>query len=632
MANNPRKFIEKIALHNQKQLEETAEFEKIMREVSAATRSETSQQNNQHLRINPSLGSFHGGSLPNVNHVAHKKTSSTVDLKAALNNLEEMQGGGVTGPAYRERGRSMGVGVGPMRASRPAERRTDTSPYSSGPFLSPPSQDGWRRTNSDSALHQSTQMNDAHSHHSPGSQRRATDGQQYEISRHNRHLSVSPDGRPRSCYDVARVPGINIYPSQQDPGIVQIPIGNNTGSLPDLTSFHFPSPLPTPLDQDDQHSGSTYSNSPQGTSTSTLSPTSIPTRVPGRFSFQSSPPHESPGPPQYSPVSPQSPLTPQSITMDGSLDSKAPNNYGQASPGQGQQGGGGQAPNQGQGNPQQFVYPQIPSPQHSQQQSQCSVSVSPLNISNPQNIPVNPGNSLGSYRNAQCRSPQNSPGPCLTVKYGRDSNSPTSSNPQSPASPSNSIAASPFSTSGSYFISQDQTNALQQTFQQFTVQGVDWSQLLHTLVEANPSEWISQLQMDSPVSNTVDYIGSPNNASYHLNDDGCSGELSADPGYFSTSPTHYNRQMNSSHTTPNTPSSIPDIVLTDFSNGDGDIQRSDFGKEIICNAFENDLFSSVESMREGLDPIDLDGLQLLTDPNMMPADPATEDHFRLDRM
>ncbi|CAH0396194.1 unnamed protein product, partial [Bemisia tabaci] len=419
----------------------------------------TSQQNNQHLRINPSLGSFHGGSLPNVNHVAHKKTSSTVDLKAALNNLEEMQGGGVTGPAYRERGRSMGVGVGPMRASRPAERRTDTSPYSSGPFLSPPSQDGWRRTNSDSALHQSTQMNDAHSHHSPGSQRRATDGQQYEISRHNRHLSVSPDGRPRSCYDVARVPGINIYPSQQDPGIVQIPIGNNTGSLPDLTSFHFPSPLPTPLDQDDQHSGSTYSNSPQGTSTSTLSPTSIPTRVPGRFSFQSSPPHESPGPPQYSPVSPQSPLTPnhlsvpshvnsrflqnrkQSITMDGSLDSKAPNNYGQASPGQGQQGGGGQAPNQGQGNPQQFVYPQIPSPQHSQQQSQCSVSVSPLNISNPQNIPV----------------------------YGRDSNSPTSSNPQSPASPSNSIAASPFSTSGSYFISQDQTNALQQTFQQFTV-------------------------------------------------------------------------------------------------------------------------------------------------------------------
>lgn len=37
MASNPRKFSEKIALHNQKQMEETAAFEKIMREVSHAT-------------------------------------------------------------------------------------------------------------------------------------------------------------------------------------------------------------------------------------------------------------------------------------------------------------------------------------------------------------------------------------------------------------------------------------------------------------------------------------------------------------------------------------------------------------------------------------------------------------------
>lgn len=34
---NPRKFSEKIALHNQKQAEETAAFERIMREVSDAT-------------------------------------------------------------------------------------------------------------------------------------------------------------------------------------------------------------------------------------------------------------------------------------------------------------------------------------------------------------------------------------------------------------------------------------------------------------------------------------------------------------------------------------------------------------------------------------------------------------------
>lgn len=34
---NPRKFSEKIAMHNQKQAEETAAFDRIMKEVSAAT-------------------------------------------------------------------------------------------------------------------------------------------------------------------------------------------------------------------------------------------------------------------------------------------------------------------------------------------------------------------------------------------------------------------------------------------------------------------------------------------------------------------------------------------------------------------------------------------------------------------
>lgn len=34
---NPRKFSEKIALHNQKQAEETAKFEQIMKEVSDVT-------------------------------------------------------------------------------------------------------------------------------------------------------------------------------------------------------------------------------------------------------------------------------------------------------------------------------------------------------------------------------------------------------------------------------------------------------------------------------------------------------------------------------------------------------------------------------------------------------------------
>lgn len=52
---------------------------------------------------------------------------------------------------------------------------------------------------------------------------------------------------------------LSIHPSAHDNSI-QIPIGNNTGSLPDLTSVHFPSPLHTPIDQEHDHSSSPYSS------------------------------------------------------------------------------------------------------------------------------------------------------------------------------------------------------------------------------------------------------------------------------------------------------------------------------------------------------------------------------------
>lgn len=75
---------------------------------------------------------------------------------------------------YRERGRSVGS-VGPMRSEK---RSADKSPYSSGPYLSPPPPDtSWRRTHSDSALHhsvsQSSSVESIAHLHSPGSQRRS---------------------------------------------------------------------------------------------------------------------------------------------------------------------------------------------------------------------------------------------------------------------------------------------------------------------------------------------------------------------------------------------------------------------------------------------------------------------------
>ncbi|KAI0234519.1 CREB-regulated transcription coactivator 1 [Lamellibrachia satsuma] len=75
---NPRKFSEKIALHNQKQAEETAAFEAILREVSVTTRTAVIHKQ-QHLQLaQPALGAYRGGSLPNVNQ--------TVDLQDQISN------------------------------------------------------------------------------------------------------------------------------------------------------------------------------------------------------------------------------------------------------------------------------------------------------------------------------------------------------------------------------------------------------------------------------------------------------------------------------------------------------------------------------------------------------------------
>ncbi|KAG5876909.1 hypothetical protein JTB14_001192 [Gonioctena quinquepunctata] len=99
---NPRKFSEKIARHNQRQAEETAAFENIMKEVNQV------------------------------------KTNDEASHPSRVMSFR------VEG---RSRTRSQS---GPMR--RHHDRKADTSPY--GAYLSP-IDTGWVRTKSDSALHQS---------------------------------------------------------------------------------------------------------------------------------------------------------------------------------------------------------------------------------------------------------------------------------------------------------------------------------------------------------------------------------------------------------------------------------------------------------------------------------------------
>ena len=77
-----------------------------------------------------------------------------------------------------------------------------------------------------------------------------------------------------------------------------------------------------------------------------------------------------------------------------------------------------------------------------------------------------------------------------------------------------------------------------------------------------------------------------------------------------------------------------------FTGVDDSSQRHNFNiaKDIgnamagMPDVFDDaDLFTSEEALKVGLDPLDLDGLQMLTDPSIV-TDPATEDQFRLDRL
>ncbi|KAF6217153.1 hypothetical protein GE061_001507 [Apolygus lucorum] len=421
------------------------------------------------------------------------KEVSDATNKPALNCMDDHDSSQSPNQSHRERPRS--AQVGPMR-SRPAEKRMN--PYS-GVYLSPPPDTTWRRTHSDSSLHTSS--------HESANYRKTLECQSQmmmdEYDQGRRLSSASPIGRPRSVNDMPRVPGISIYPSQQDPGAIQIPIsGNNTGSLPDLTSFHIPSPLSMPLDHDDP----TNSCGLSYYSTRSLSPS--PHSPSGRVGY-GTPPNEAPGPP-----SPH------------------------------------------MGNVNHLFVPSYPSHkvlQHSKERLQdYTSSYLPPISSIHQTTPV--------------QSPYGNTSPC-------------GSSPQSPTSPTGvGRVMNSSADHNNYF---RQANALHHHFEQICMD--DSSQI-----------------------------------------------RTPDPGYYSTSPLNnpYNR-VHQGNTSPNTPSSIPDIVLTDFSNSEELSMSKDFG---VNMTLDSDLFPSDECLREGLVPVDLDELQMLNNCPDMIADPATEDHLRLDRL
>ncbi|KAM5171343.1 CREB-regulated transcription coactivator 3-like isoform 2-T2 [Mantella aurantiaca] len=274
-SSNPRKFSEKIALHNQKQAEETRAFDELMTDLTV---SRVQFQKIQQLRLMQSRAQYYGGSLPNVNQIS----SSPSDFQGPFQPTDNIRG-------MRHHGLVERVSRNRMHSPhhRPVEkhaRQCDSSPYGSL-YLSPPPDNNWRRTNSDSALHTSASSTKTQDPFVVGNQPAArfsrsslrnTSLQDGEIDSfgdvfsypsalaEENMLNVSKPlpkqlweaqkvqslaSRPRSC----EVPGITVFPSSdQNVGLSHFQSNLNTGgSLPDLTNLHFPSPLPTPLDPDD---------------------------------------------------------------------------------------------------------------------------------------------------------------------------------------------------------------------------------------------------------------------------------------------------------------------------------------------------------------------------------------------
>ncbi|KAM5160067.1 CREB-regulated transcription coactivator 2 isoform 1-T1 [Callospermophilus lateralis] len=298
-ASNPRKFSEKIALQKQRQAEETAAFEEVMMDIGS-TRLQA-----QKLRLAYTRSSHYGGSLPNVNQIGCGLAEFQSPLHSPLDSSRSTRHHGLVERVQRDPRRM----VSPLRRY---PRHIDSSPYSPA-YLSPPPENSWRRmmpwsnfpaekgqlfrlpsalnrTSSDSALHTSV-MNPNPQDTYPGPTppsvlqgRRGgfldgeIDSKVPAIEENlldDKHLLKpwdakklsSSSSRPRSC----EVPGINIFPSPDQPANVPVlPAAMNTGgSLPDLTNLHFPPPLPTSLDPEE----TAYPSLSGGNSTSNLTHT-----------------------------------------------------------------------------------------------------------------------------------------------------------------------------------------------------------------------------------------------------------------------------------------------------------------------------------------------------------------------
>ncbi|XP_027877551.1 CREB-regulated transcription coactivator 1 isoform X2 [Xiphophorus couchianus] len=575
-SNNPRKFSEKIALHNQKQAEETAAFEEVMKDLSITRAARLQLQDTKYLQMGSSRGQYYGGSLPNVNQVG----SCTADVSfqnSGLDTNRSTRHHGLVDRVYRDRNRITSPNRKPLSIDKHG-RQIDSCPYGSV-YLSPPPDTSWRRTNSDSALHQSTLTPAQHASFTGGSQ---------ELQPKRVLLLTVPgsgvlkqevdeDGQKQSwdCKknvsqnEPCQVPGIHIFPTPEQQMATSLKPGahNSGGSLPDLTNIQFPPPLPTPLDSDDTatvsfgSAGSTQTpggDTSQPTVTMEMEPgqeNMVPLILNAGDSHQQQNLHLS----QTSPELPLSQTAISAMNLEQQLSQYSFINQ-QSIPQTHQN--------------QQTSLVQLPSSVNS-----CSTSDNQTSAQTNMTIDMNAAASL-QYRH----------------RVGSSAN-------QSPTSP---VSNQGFSPGGS----PQHNSILGSVFADF------YDQQLPSIQASTLSQQLEQFNMmETPISSDSLYSQTSTlNYSQALMmglTSHCNLQDSQQLGY-------------SSH------GNIPNIILTVSGESPPSLPKDLTSSLSTDIGFDMDSQFPLDDLK--IDPLTLDGLHMLNDPDMILADPATEDAFRLDRL
>uniref|UniRef100_A0A8C3U7W2 CREB regulated transcription coactivator 1 n=1 Tax=Catharus ustulatus TaxID=91951 RepID=A0A8C3U7W2_CATUS len=570
-------------------------------------------QKTQYLQLGQSRGQYYGGSLPNVNQIGN----SAMDLpfqtpfqSSALDTSRTTRHHGLVDRVYRERNRLGSPHRRPLSVDKHGR-----CPYGTV-YLSPPSDTSWRRTNSDSALHQSTMTPAQQESFSGGSQdmqqkrvllltvpgmEETTSDADKALSKQGWDTKKTGSSRPKSC----EVPGINIFPSaEQDSSAALVPGAHNTGgSLPDLTNIHFPSPLPTPLDPEESPFPALSSSSSTGNLAANLTQLGLGAASQGMTTTPAPSQHRQPNvsplslgadsrrpqSQQMSPtLSPLSPIT-QAVAMDAlSLEQQLPPYPFFTQPSSQQQ-------------QQPAVASSLPQTPPLLQSSglQRGPQLPPLSVTVPSSIPQSPP---GSQSQSSMGIDINS---ASLQQYRSNAGSPANQSPTSPVSNQGfSPGSSPQHSSMLGSVFGDSYYEQQMTARQANA-------LSHQLEQFNMIEnAISSNSLYSPCS-TLNY-----SQAAMMGLTGSHGSLQDSA-----------QQLNySSH------SNIPNIILT--VTGESPPSLS---KELTSSlagvgdvSFDTDSQFPLDELK--IDPLTLDGLHMLNDPDMVLTDPATEDTFRMDRL